>query len=466
MSAEEVPVPLAVRKRGRRDVLRACVVAPPLLAALGCSAAGGANQGSGQPAAQSGAPIQVSFMRPANQSLTDAYNAQADAFNKQQSKLVARFDTGAGSDYNGWRTKLTTMLASDTAPDCFLMQQVDLPAFASAGTLLTLDPMLSRDRKEVNPDDFFPSHLAGGKWRGKQVGLTPDGCAVLEYYNVTAFSAAGVPLPKPTWTWDDYLDAARRLTKSDGGQVMQAGIGTLPSGNDLLPWLWSNGADILSDDFKQVRITEPVAVDALQFAVDLVAKHGVNTGSPGVALGPNPTVAGKVAMWRANRGNYGNLKDVTTFKFDVVPLARAPKTQQSVTFTTPGNIAIGRNNKQPDAAWTWLKFLTGTDAQIIRSQVQQGGCPSRKSATQDASYKDLTIPPLQSTAANQAFVDVLSNPKAARFIPFYVAMSDAIDIVDQHVQAALKGEQAVPAALAAAKGELDALLQQKPQPQT
>ena len=53
-----------------------------------------------------------------------------------------------------------------------------------------------------------------------------------------------------------------------------------------------------------------------------------------------------------------------------------------------------------DAAWEWLKFLTGTEAQTIRSTIQQGGCPSRKSATQDKSYTDTTIPALESTAAN------------------------------------------------------------------
>src|SRR5581483_723590 len=137
----------------------------------------------------------------------------------------------------------------------------------------------------------------------------------------------------------------------------------------------------------------------------------------------------------------------------------------STTFTTPGHISIGRSNKHPEAAWTWLKYLTSTEAQIIRSQVQEGGCPSRKSATQDPSYKDLTIPALESTAANQTFASVLVDPKTARFIPQYIAMNEALDTLDRHIAAALRGEQAVPAACQAAKQELEALLKQKPQPQ-
>jgi ABC-type glycerol-3-phosphate transport system substrate-binding protein len=370
-------------------------------------------------------------------------------------------------DCKNWPTKFTTMLAGDTAPDCFLVQQVMLPALGSSGTLLALDPYLARDRNEVNPGDFFPAHVAGGKWRGRQMGLTPDGCAVLEYYNVSLFREAGVPVPAPAWTWDDYLDAARRLTTKDaGGQVTQVGIGTLPAGNNLLPWLRSNGADLFSADFEQVRIAEPAALDAVQFAVDLVVKHGVTSGGPGVSRGPSPNVAGKASVWRGNRGGFGSFPKVTSFTFDVAPLARAPHPRRSVTFTTPGHISTAKAIPRVEAAWARLKFLASTEAQIIRSQVQQGGRPSRKSATEDPSYRDLTLPALESTAANRTFAEVLSSPTGARFIPSYIAIDEAVGIVDSRVGGALHGEQSVPAALDAAQRELTDLLRRGPQPQT
>jgi multiple sugar transport system substrate-binding protein len=404
-------------------------------------------------------------MRPADQFLARAYEAQAEAFNKKQSRIRARFDPSAGNDYAGWPAKLTTMLASDTPPDCFLLQQDMLPGIAASGALLVLDPLIARDSKEVDPSDFFPSHLEGGRWRGRQVALTPDGCAILEYFNLNLFQEAGVPPPKPAWTWNDYLDAARRLTKKDGAQILQAGIGTVPSGNQLLPWLWSNGADVFSPDFKQVRVAERAAVEAVQFVADLVQRHGVTTASPGASLGQDPTREGKVAMWRANRGFFGSMATVTAFKFNVVPLARSPQSGASITVTTPGHIGIARANKQPEAAWTWLKFLTSADALIIRSELA-GGCPSRKSATQHPSYRDYTIPALESAAANKTFADVLADPRTARFVPSYVRMNDALAILSRHAGAAFRGEQAAPTALDAARRELEELLRQFPQPQS
>jgi multiple sugar transport system substrate-binding protein len=445
----------------RRRVLAQGAVAGALAPLAGCAAGGQ----SVQPKDTGGPPVEVVFMRPANQAAADAYNAQVAAFNKKQSRFVGRFEAPALTQGEAWETKLTSMIAGESAPDVFLVGQEPLPQFASTGVLQVLDTYITRDAKEVNTADFFPSHLAGGKWLGKQVGLTADGCALLTYYNATLMQQAGVPAPKAAWTWAEYLDAARRLTVKDGGgTVTQAGAIPASGTNQFWLWLWSNGADVFSADFKQVRLTEPAALEAVQFLADLVQRHGVATTSPGVALGANPEVAGKVGLWNANRGFFGNLQQVTSFKFNVLPFPRSPRTGASVTVNVAGHLGIARNNKRPDAAWEYLKFLTGTEAQVIRSTVQQGGCPSRKSATQDKSYTDVTIPALESAAANKAFADVLSDPKMARFIPQYVGMTEASTILNKHITAATRAEQSVPAAMEAAKRDLEDLLRRQPQP--
>ena len=436
-----------------------------LLLILACFPLAGCKKDAAQPAKDWGPPVDVTFMRPADQFLAEAYQAQAERFNQKQTRIRAHFDAGAGTDYGGWLTKLTSMLATETVTDGFLVQQVDLPALAAADSLLDLTPCMTRESRQVNASDFFPAHLDGGKWRDRQMALTPDGCAILGYYNINLFQAAGVPLPRAAWTWSDYLEAARRLTRTEAaGQVVQAGIGTTPSGINLWPWPWSNGGDLFSPDFREVRVTDRPVVEAIEFAVDLVQQHGVTTASPGVSLGHDPIREGRVAMWRANRGFFGSLRQVTAFTFNVVPVARAPRTNLSTTVTTPGHIAIARSNRHPDAAWEWLQFLTSTEAQIMRSEIA-GGCPSRKSATEHTSYKDFTIPALASTEANKAFADVLMDPRTARFVPKYVAINEAQSILSKHVTAAWQGEQAVSAALEAARQELEAWLRQKPQPQ-
>jgi multiple sugar transport system substrate-binding protein len=425
----------------------------------------GAGGPTAQPQDTGGPPVELLFMRPANQAAADAYNAQAEAFNRRQTRYRGRFEAPALAQGETWETKLTTMIAGDAAPDVFLTGQEAMPQFAAGGTLFNVDNHMKRDAKEVDANDFFPSHLGGGKWRGNQMALTADGCALLTYYNATAFQQANVPAPRPTWTWNDYLDAARRTTVKDAeGTVVQAGAIPAGGNNQFWLWLWSNGADLFSNDLKQVRITEPAALEALQFVVDLTQRHGAATNSPGVNLGNTPEVNGKVGTWQANRGFFGNLQNVTSWKFNVMPFPRAPRTGQSTTVNVAGQLSIARNNKRPDAAWEWLKFLTGAEAQVIRSTVQQGGCPSRKSATQHKSYTDFGPPALESMAGNKTFADVLSDPKMARFVPQYVGMTEATSLFLKHFNAALRGEQALPTAMETAKNELEDLLRRQPQP--
>ena len=445
----------------RRRVLLAGAATLALTPLTAC----GAGTQTAQPQDTGGPPVELLFMRPANQAAADAYNAQADAFNKKQTRYKGRFEAPALAQGETWETKLTTMIAGDAAPDVFLTGQEAMPSFASSGTLFNLDNHMKRDAKDVDANDFFPSHLGGGKWLGKQMALTADGCALLTYYNATVFQQANVPAPRPTWTWNDYLDAARRTTIKDAsGAVTSAG--SIPAGgnNQFWLWLWSNGADLFSNDLKQVRVTEPAALEALQFVVDLTQRHGAAVNSPGVNVGNMPEVNGKVGVWQANRGFFGNLQNVNSWKFNVMPFPRAPRTGQSTTVNVAGQLSIARNNKRPDAAWEGLKFLTSTDAQIIRSTVQQGGCPSRKSATLHKSYTDFGPPALENISGNKTFADVLSDPKMARFIPQYVGMTDATTIFLKHFNAALRGEQALAPAMETAKRELEDLLRRVPQP--
>jgi hypothetical protein len=77
---------------------------------------------------------------------------------------------------------------------------------------------------------------------------------------------------------------------------------------------------------------------------------------------------------------------------------------------------------------------------------------------------DVAIPALESPAANKTFADVLSDPKMARFIPQYVGLTEASGIINRHFTTATRGEQALPAAMEAAKREIEDLLRRQPQP--
>src|SRR5438093_637253 len=89
------------------------------LAAAGCGIGSGGDVAPPSTLGQAGPPIEVLFMRPANPAGVTGYTAQADAFNRKQTRVKARFETPALAQGEAWPAKLLAMLAADAAPDCF-----------------------------------------------------------------------------------------------------------------------------------------------------------------------------------------------------------------------------------------------------------------------------------------------------------------------------------------------------------
>ena len=78
-----------------------------------------------------------------------------------------------------------------------------------------------------------------------------------------------MPLPKPDWKWEDFLAAAKALTKdNDGdGRIDIYGLGFEPTLIRVAPFVWQAGGDIVDDVHRPTRFTldESSALAALDF---------------------------------------------------------------------------------------------------------------------------------------------------------------------------------------------------------
>src|SRR5688500_6366970 len=118
--------------------------------------------------------------------------------------------------------KLTAQLVSNSLTD---VSQVNIPLFpplAKAGLFKPVTPFFNKD-KSMSPKDFYQGHVQAFTWKGQQLGLT--GGLVDQnviFVNKQVFEAGGVKVPTPAetqnWTWNNVIDIAKKLTKSDGSQ--------------------------------------------------------------------------------------------------------------------------------------------------------------------------------------------------------------------------------------------------------
>jgi len=181
------------------------------------------------------------------------YHLELDPQNGGMEKVVVQSLAGVGPDlfdcYSGWQ--LGVYVRSGIAMDC-------------------TDDLA---RRGVLPSDVWPCLTNLFMRRGRMYGYLDNASAPAIWYNKQLFDDAGVPYPKPDWTWDDFVSIAKRLTKRDErGRPLQLGfIGYWDWKSVLAEW----GGHIYSPAGTRCALDSPEAIAALQFMQDLTFKYEV-----------------------------------------------------------------------------------------------------------------------------------------------------------------------------------------------
>ncbi|AXG82129.1 ABC transporter substrate-binding protein [Streptomyces paludis] len=114
--------------------------------------------------------------------------------------------------YDAYKQKLATQAAGGDAPDVMQLDYRMIDQYASGGVLLDLG-----ERSGVlRTDDIDQGLLATGRLDGRQFAVPMGRGTEAVVYDATQWKAAGVPLPKADWTWEEWADAMRALAKRTG----------------------------------------------------------------------------------------------------------------------------------------------------------------------------------------------------------------------------------------------------------
>ena len=83
---------------------------------------------------------------------------------------------------------------------------------------ISLNPLIEKDGSTAQAfmDQFWPALRPNAVEAGQVMGVPFQNSTPVLYYNVDAFKEAGLDPDKPPATWDEWVDAAKKLTKRDG----------------------------------------------------------------------------------------------------------------------------------------------------------------------------------------------------------------------------------------------------------
>lgn len=282
-------------------------------------------------------------------------------FEKRSGTRVTIQPAVTGEAYD---TKMQTLLAGGDPPDVLRINDDFVRGFSDQDVLLDLTTYTRRDRLDTGQfarEAYEFPKQADGSHTAWVLGYQPR----LIFYNVDMFKEAGVPLPPTTWTsdgwtWDDFADAAKKLTipgQRYGGLIyLDTGYEQTFSVNH------GSATGIFSNDGTGFTLADPREVEAMQWATNLTCKARVQP--PWSQLGQDGAqnkmfAQGRLAMLFTSFGTVPYLRQtVRDFTWDIAPPPGdvEQKTESSVVVFT-----VAKSARNPDKAWELLKFLSSEE---------------------------------------------------------------------------------------------------------
>ena len=163
--------------------------------------------------------------------------------------------------------KWITMSTSGEAPDVINIGLEAVQMAVSNDLLMPLDEIVSEDQDLSKvKEEYAPVLLDGFSVDDNLYGLPNGTQTMVMYYNKTMFDEAGLEYPKDGWTWDEFYEDAKKLTKSDGSVY---GFGLSSSYFQLTPW-WSTNNTALVDENQNPALNSKKMVESDEFLDKLV----------------------------------------------------------------------------------------------------------------------------------------------------------------------------------------------------
>lgn len=290
------------------------------------------------------------------QALTDEYVAA-----NPDVKIEAVY---AGS-YQDTITKTLTAARGGTPPQLSVILSVDMFTLIEEDAIIPFDDLVKTDADKAWLTSFYPAFMDNSMTGGKTYGIPFQRSTPVLYWNKEAFKEAGLDPNTPPKTWEEQIAFGKKLTKRDAnGNVTQWGLRIPSSGFPY--WLFQglttqNDVILANDAGNKTNFDDPKVVEALQYLVDLSAKHGVM--QPGIiewGATPKAFFEGQTAMMWTTTGNLTNVRKNAPFEFGVAML---PANKRRGAPTGGGNFYLfkGASEEQLAAAAEFVKWISAPE---------------------------------------------------------------------------------------------------------
>jgi len=167
--------------RTRKKLAALAVAALPIVLLAACASGGGGSNSGG--ASSSTEKVTLKAL----DYFTDepSHTNMADRLNKCAADVNATVEQTSVPS-NQYNAKVLQQISSKSLPDILMVNNPDLPQFATTGALRPLTEL------NVDTSAYYPSVLNVGKFKDKLYGLAPNVNSLVLFYNKKMLADAGI----------------------------------------------------------------------------------------------------------------------------------------------------------------------------------------------------------------------------------------------------------------------------------
>lgn len=265
---------------------------------------------------------------------------------------------------SGYTQKIDTEFVGGDAPDVIYGHPHYFVSWADNDLLMNLDEFFEQEKDFFFDEKFATDMYDLFKYNGNHIGTINGHDTFLLFYNKDLFDAAGVAYPTDDWTWEDFLEASRKLTIKEAEKTQYAF-----TFNWIQPIIFSFGGNYFDDmsNPTKVEFLSEDTVAALQFVQDCIAE-GIAPDTTDSELIGGSFATGKVAMEIVGAWGVANYMTIEEFEWDVaqVPL-REGYPRRTAAFVA--GYAVNKATKNPELAKAFAKYFQSDRAQTLLSSL-------------------------------------------------------------------------------------------------
>ena len=394
---------------------------------------------SGQASSDEQIVLSVSVM--ANEEEKKIFENAINRFETSHPNCKVDASYTSGSTWGEYCDKLLIQIGSGQAPDVIHVAIEGTQMLVKNNVLLPLDDLIAADPEgKAMMDDFVDSTTDVFTIDGNLYELPTDCNDAVVHVNTKMFQEAGIEIPYDGWTWEEFRSIAKQLTTGEGDSKVY-GFGTSLSPAWLAGWFMSNGSDYINDDWTDSNLSDPKAMETVEFLNSLVNEDKSMPVPETTTDATSLFAAGRVAMIATGIWPFPSYKANGFEDVDVVPMPTNSE-DAKVGFGV-GGVGIYSKSEHPQEAYELMKELTSVETG--KEKCASGTCvPVRYSLSEDEGY-------LSQCPNAKLFFESLEGGKA---LPSPMNYSDLERITNSMFSAVFSGASSVQDAVTNADTEL------------